>query len=89
MLPLTTSYPKARRPDDRSLSAGVERLQTGLYRALGRVHPRPAALPDGLLGCPGGPEAGVWQPGQDGVHRISAEPKIFLHLSPNFGAVML
>src|SRR5262245_9166085 len=40
VLPSTTPYPEATRPDDCSNSAGVEHLQTNLCRALGRIYPR-------------------------------------------------
>jgi hypothetical protein len=36
-LPYTTQHPEAMRPDDCSNSASLERLQTDLYRALGRL----------------------------------------------------
>jgi hypothetical protein len=53
-------------PDACRTLAGLERLQADLCRALGRVHPRPSALPDSLLQWPRGQDARVWQPGQDG-----------------------
>jgi hypothetical protein len=42
-------HPNAVRSAAGSPLTGLARLQAELCRALGRVHPRPSALPDGLL----------------------------------------
>ena len=68
--PPTCDALNAVRPDDGSPRAGLERLQADLWRALGGVPTRPAALPDSPLGGAGGQDACVWQPGADGLWRI-------------------
>src|SRR5215472_4124689 len=57
-------------PDDAPPLWGLECLPADLCRALGRVCPRPSPLSDTLLRGPGGQDAGVWQPGADGLCRI-------------------
>lgn len=53
-----------------SALAGLERLPADLCRPLGAVSTRPSALPDGVLRWPGGQEACVRQPRENGVHRV-------------------
>src|SRR5712691_9985845 len=53
-----------------SALAGLERLPADLCRPLGAVSTRPSALPDGVLRWPGGQDACVRQPRENGVHRV-------------------
>src|SRR3989442_5472050 len=64
--PSTSHPPNSVQPDDDPPLWGLECLPADLCRALGRVCPRPSALPDALLRGPGGEDARVWQPGTDG-----------------------
>src|SRR5712691_1112807 len=68
--PSTYHPPNSVQPDDDTTLWGLECLPADLCRSLGRVSMRPSALSDLLLRWPGGQDARVWQPGQDGVHRI-------------------
>src|SRR5882672_1118613 len=56
------------RPYACSALTGLERLQADLCRPLGAVSTRPSALPDGVLRWPGGQDACVRQPRDNGVH---------------------
>src|SRR5713101_642019 len=70
-LPPTTQHPEAIRPDDSNNSAGLERLQTDLCRALGRIYTRLSSVRSTLLGwtCP--QDARVRGSRQDGLSRIA------------------
>src|SRR4029453_9126081 len=58
-------------PDDGTTLAGRECLQANLCRSLERVSTRPSTLPDVILRWPRGSDARLWQPGADGLPRIS------------------
>ena len=62
--------PNSVRADAGTTLWGLECLPADLCRSLGHVCPRPSALPDALLRGLGGQDAGVWQPGTDGLCRI-------------------
>src|SRR5207249_3744140 len=68
--PSQSYHPHSVRRDGGRTLAGLECLQADLCRSLGGVSTRPSALSDILLRWPGGQDARVWQPGQDGVPRI-------------------
>src|SRR6266567_7915122 len=68
--PSTAHPPNSVHPDDATTLWGLECLPADLCRALGRVSTRPSALSNVVLRRPGGQDAGVWQPGQDGLCRV-------------------
>ena len=68
--PQPDQHPNSVRRDGGRTLARLERLQADLCRSLGGVSTRPSTLPDLLLQWSGGQDAGVWQPGADGLCRI-------------------
>jgi len=68
--PHTYQHPHSGRRDGGRTVSGLECLPADLCRALGRVSTRPSAVSDLLLRWPSGQDAGVWQPGQDGLCRV-------------------
>jgi hypothetical protein len=58
------------RPEAGPPLGGLASLQADCYRVLGRVYPRPSALPDVLLRKPRGQDAGVWRPRAEGLGRL-------------------
>src|SRR5918996_5654267 len=65
--PQTYHLPNSVRPDDGTTLSGLERLQADLFRPLGAVQTCPSALPDGILRWPGGQDARLRQPREDGL----------------------
>src|SRR3989442_15604749 len=68
--PSTYHPPNSVQPDDGTTLWGLECLPADLCRALGCVSTRPSAVSDLLLRWPSSQDAGVWQPGQDGLCRV-------------------